>query len=109
MIFENNRPVFKCEIEYINNIVISRRDTWKIIRDLWKNTLSKSEPDFTIIADEIKKLKKNINEKSFLKNLMKEDYKDIYEMLIESNSKSASELATKINKILGVLYGKTSC
>lgn len=107
MIFENNIPVFKCEIEYINNIAISRRDTWKIIRDLWKNTLSKSEPNFTIVDEEIKKLKKNINNKSFLKNLMKEDYKDIYEMLIESNSKSTSELAAKINNIIGVLYEET--
>lgn len=107
MIFENNMPIFECEIRYINSIKISRRDTWKIIRDLWKNTLMNCEPNFNIIKDEIDKLKENIHNKSFLKNLNKEDYEEIYEILKEKNTKQSNQLATEIKNILGVLYEET--
>ena len=107
MIFENNMPIFECEIRYINSIKISRRDTWKIIRDLWKNTLMNCEPNFNIIKDEIDKLKENIHNKSFLKNLNKEDYEEIYEILKAKNTKQSNQLATEIKNILGVLYEET--
>ena len=107
MIFENNMPIFECEIRYINSIKISRRDTWKIIRDLWKNTLMNCEPNFNIIKDEIDKLKENIHNKSFLKNLNKEDYEEIYEILKAKNNKQSNQLATEIKNILGVLYEET--
>lgn len=107
MIFENNMPIFECEIRYLNSTKISRRDTWKIIRDLWKNTLINCEPNFTIVKDEMDKLKENINNKSFLKNLNKEDYEEIYQILKEKNNEKSNQLAIEIKNIIGVLYEKT--
>ena len=100
-------PIFECEIRYLNSTNISRRDTWKIIRDLWKNTLINCEPNFTIVKDEIDKLKENINNKSFLKNLNKEDYEEIYQILKEKNNEKSNQLAIEIKNIMGVLYEKT--
>lgn len=108
MIFENNLPLYKCEIDYINRIEMSKGDTWKIIRDLWKNTLNDQEPNFSIITDEIIKMAKNKDEKSFLKNLDKEDYEEIYEGLVEKNDQKLNQLAKKINDIIGVLYEETN-
>ena len=107
MIFENNMPIFECEIRYINNINISKRDTWKIIRDLWNNTLMNCEPNFSIIKDEIDRLKENVDKKSFLKNLNKRDYEEIFEILKQKNTDSSNNLAIEIKKIAGVLYGET--
>lgn len=104
IIFQSNSQVFKCEIDYINNITISKRDTLKIIRDLWKNTLDNCKPNFDIISEELVKIRKNKKEKSFLRNLEKEDYENVYEMLVERNDEKLSQLAIEINNILGVLY-----
>ena len=104
IIFENNLSLYKCEIDYINNTEMSKRDAWKIILDLWKNTLSNNAPNFNIVTNEIEKILKNKNEQSFIKTLDIEDYEDIYETLMKTNNNNAKQLAQKINDIIGVLY-----
>ena len=104
IIFENNLPLYKCEIDYINNTEMSERDAWKIIRDLWKNTLNNREPNFNIVTNEIEKILKDRNKSSFIKTLDREAYEDIYDALMEINNNNAKQLAKKINDIIGALY-----
>ena len=104
IIFENNLPLYECEIDYINNTEMSERDAWKIIRDLWKNTLNNKEPNFNIVTNEIEKILKNKDKPSFIKILNREAYEDIYDALMEKNNNNAKQLAKKINDIIGALY-----
>lgn len=104
IIFENNLPLYKCEMDYINNTEMSERDAWKIIRDLWKNTLNNREPNFNIVTNEIEKILKDRNKSSFIKTLDREAYEDIYDALMEINNNNAKQLAKKINDIIGALY-----
>ena len=104
IIFENNLPLYKCEIDYINNTEMSERDAWKIIRDLWKNTLNNREPNFNIVTNEIEKVLKDRNKQSFIKILDRETYEDIYDKLMEINNNNAKQLAKKVKDIIGALY-----